>query len=103
MTMSRGMLLFDTPEPAIGDWENQLGYRGLKEVWVLKGTPIQIEIDNDDSYEGDEHDPDGEAGWEVSLSNEDTGDVQYLTFGTFGQCDEAAKKYMADNPHGPPK
>jgi hypothetical protein len=95
MTMNRGMLLFDSPEPPVGKWENQLGYRGLKEVWKLEGTPIILEIDMDDVP-----DEDPEDCWEVSVANDETGDVRYIAFGSFNECDKAAKKYMSEHHNG---
>lgn len=103
MTMYHGMLLIDSPEPAIGKWENQLGFRGLKEVWAIPGTEQRVEIDCDDDYEGDpEHDPEGEAGWEVRVEDDKFhgGCIEYIAFGSFAQCDDAAKEFMATIPEG---
>ena len=63
MTVNRGLLLFDAPERPVGKWENQLGYRGLKEVWKIPSTPYILEIDFDDGYEPAEGAED-DAGWE---------------------------------------
>ena len=68
-----------------GIWINELGWRGLREVWRLNDGPINIAIEMFDCDDGD---------WEILLFNDDTGDVDYLGFGSFTYCDNAAKKFM---------
>lgn len=55
MTVYKGMLLFDIPEPSINDWENQLDYRGMMEVWKRGDEAITIEPyeegDDEDCWE----------------------------------------------------
>jgi hypothetical protein len=66
---------------------------------LIPGTDKRIEIDCDDGYEGDpEHDPAGDGGWEVRLETDNN--IEYFAFGTFAQCDEAAKAYMREHPEG---
>lgn len=93
MTKAHGTLLFDAPEDAIGKWENQLGYRGYIEVWKLKGSDweIQVEPDEDSDQEGD---------CLVYLQNPKTGNQTTLYAGT--KADSAAKGYMKKYPQGPP-
>lgn len=94
MTVFKGMLLFDIAEPAIGKWENQLGYRGMIEVWrhAETGDEVVLEPDEDSSEE--------ENIWEFIVQNNENGDFDYISSGTFAQVDKAAKAWMKEHPEG---
>ena len=87
MTIFRGMLLFDMPEPAINGWENQLGYRGYVEVWEKGEERITLEPD-EDHCEDDF--------WEVVFDNGNI--VEIIGVGNgFEEADQIAKEYMASH------
>lgn len=91
MTIFKGLLLFDIAEEPIGEWKNQLGYRGLIEVWKIPRTQdfICIEYDEDSDCE------------EVWLGNDKTGDCENIGFfDTVEEADKGAKEFMRENPHG---
>lgn len=92
MTLFRGMLLFDIAEPPIGDWENQLGYRGMMEVWKLKDTDYVLTIS---AYEDSDEPCD-----EVWIANDSTGYWESLFFGSTEDCNTFAKKWMNEHPKG---
>lgn len=87
MTRFRGLLLFDVAERAIGPWENQLGYRGMMEVWKKRGTALVVTIQPHESSEDDEE-------WEAWWGDENTGDSESIAFGTFEYCEDEAKEWM---------
>ena len=100
MTKFGGLLLIDVPEDPIGDWENELGHRGMREVWHLQGKEhIKINID---PYEDCEECLAGECEcWEVWYSNDEAGDWEPIGHGHgFDAADKIAKEYMRENPHG---
>lgn len=86
MTMYSGMLLFDVAEESIGKWKNQVGFRGMMEVWRKAGTEEEIIIQSDEDRVGNT--------WEVIWQNNESGAWNYIGFGTFNQCDRIAKQYM---------
>jgi hypothetical protein len=86
MTLFAGMLLFDIAEPAIGPWENQLGYRGMIEMWRKAGTQQFVCLEPDDCGKED--------CWEAWWGDDETGSWELLAFGTFDKVDKAAKKWM---------
>ena len=88
MTVSNGVLLFDTAEEPINGWENQLGYRGYIEVWEKENKRIEIDIDEDSSED--------EPVWEVLLC--DDNGVNLIDYGYgFEEADKIAKEYMREN------
>jgi hypothetical protein len=90
MTIYQGRLLFDTPEPTINNWENQLGYRGYIEVWKRGEQTLTMDCDDD-------VDPDV-GSWEVRVDDwPGEGQTEYIAFGTFAECDKAAKEWMSEN------
>ena len=48
MSLYHGLLLFDVPEAPIGDWQENLGGRGLIDKWEIPGR-FTLLID---SYDG---------------------------------------------------
>lgn len=80
MTINKGLFLFDFPEPTINAWENQLGYRGMLEVWQRGSDEIRI-IPCDDSSD-----------WEVLFENDRI--WEFIGVGSFEQADAIAKEYM---------
>ena len=94
MTLFKGVLLFDIAEPEIGNWENELGWRGMREVWHLKGQEhIEINIDPNDDADNEE--------WEVWQSNNKSGEWGSIGYGnTFEEADKIAKEYMREHPQG---
>jgi nuclear transport factor 2 (NTF2) superfamily protein len=66
-------------------WENQLGYRGIIEVWELKGTKVALHIDVDEDVED-------EGCWFVTFETETIN--RDIGYGTFAQCDTLAKEFM---------
>jgi len=90
MTKFKGVLLFDMPEPAIGDWENQLGYRGMIEVWKHKKTGDELIIE-----------PCDEGYTEVLIHNKDHTKMDSLNaFDTDQEADDFAKKWMREHLEG---
>jgi hypothetical protein len=88
VTAYRGLLLFDYPDPPIGPWENQLGYRGVKEVYRKKDTNQYVEIDfPDDEYQE----------WEAWWHDDDTGAWEVFAWGAFEECEDAAKEWMSNH------
>ena len=72
MTQFQGLLLFDVGEPDIGNWREELGWRGMRDQWRLhttdgKQTSQFIAIDDDeDSGELEIWAGDDETGvWDV--------------------------------------
>jgi hypothetical protein len=78
------MLLFDIAEPAIGPWENQLGYRGMIEMWRKSGTQQFVCMEPCECGED----------WEAWLGDDETGNSESLAFGTFDEVDKASKDWM---------
>jgi len=97
MTLFKGMLLFDIAEEPIGNWENQLGYRGMMEVWKHNKTEDTIIIE---SYEDcKEHGENCEC-QEVWMHDKN-GKLDTLGFyDTFEEADQEAKQFMKENPKG---
>jgi len=89
---------FEIEEDSIGDWENQLGYRGVMEVWKHKVTKEEIVIE---SYEDcTRHDPNEYTCEEVWLHDEN-GNVDTLgVYNDFEEADREAKRFMRENPKG---
>ncbi len=88
MTLYHGILLFDVAEDPIGSWENQLGYRGVMEVWKAGDSTLQIEADEDS------------GGEEVWVHDEEGNHDSLGIFPTSDQDDAAAKAFMRENPEG---
>lgn len=88
MTIFKGMLLFDMAEPTINGWENQLGYRGMIEVWKKGGQTIIIQPDEDC--------PEDEDVWEVIWETEEIWECIDYGYG-FDDADAKAKEYMREN------
>ncbi len=88
MTVFAGVLLFDIAEESIGKWENELGWRGMREVWRNGDRTLNIDVDDDG----------GENAWELWLANDATGYSESISWGTFAECDRDAKEYMRANP-----
>lgn len=84
MTIFKGMLLFDIAEDSINGWENQLGYRGMMEVWKKGDKTIYIDLDEDT----------GE--WYSWLDNGTDG-YNLDFYGTFDEVDKMTKGYMEVN------
>jgi len=98
MTIFKGLLLFDIAEQPIGEWENQLGYRGMMEVWKHKttGDTIIIEAYEDCTI----HDP-NECTCEEVWMHDKNGNVDILgVYDDFETADKEAKKLMRENPKG---
>jgi len=92
MTLFKGMLLFDVAEPAIGKWENQLGYRGMLEVWIHDETGDTITLEpNEDATEEE---------WECWIHDKESEQWDSLGWGTFKQVDKLAKQWMEKHPNG---
>jgi len=99
MTLFKGLFLIDIAEEPIGNWENQLGYRGMMEVWKHKetGEEVVIEVFEDCS----EHDPDECECHEVWLRCNKTGNCDTLgVYNSFDEADIEAKKFMRENQKG---
>lgn len=99
MTLFKGLLLFDIAEPPIGNWKNQLGYRGMMEIWKVKDTTQFLCIE---AYEDCEiHDPDECTCEEVWLGDDTTGNCDVLgVYDNFEEADKASKEFMQQNPNG---
>ncbi len=102
----KGMLLFDVADEPIGNWQEDLGYRGVYDIWRLMkngkdtGQFIQIEPIDDICEHCDSLGKDCECE-EVWIGDDKTG--FHDTLGCFESYDEAiafAKKYMKKNPNG---
>ena len=92
MTVFKGVLLFDIPEPAIGKWENIPFYRGMMEVWKHSVTGEEVVLEpNDDSTE--------ENHWDFIIQD-DNGNCDCISSGTFDQVDKQAKEWMKEHPNG---
>jgi hypothetical protein len=89
MTVYKGLLLFDIAETSIGRWENELGWRGMREVWRNGDYTLNIDVDEDSEREDQ---------WELWLANDKTGYWESIGWGTFDEVDKMAKEYMRDNP-----
>ncbi len=89
MSLFHGMLLFDIAENPINGWEEDLGYRGMKEVWRKGSRHITIEPYDGEPYYEDE--------WECWLGNDETGAWGSIAFGSFDRCKEDAVAYMRAN------
>ncbi len=87
MTLFKGILLFDIAEDPINGWENQLGYRGMMEVWRKGNREVVIEPCED----GDK--------WEVWVrATDDSGYWDSIGFESdFDKADKLAKEWMRDN------
>lgn len=81
MTKYKGMLLFDIAEEPINGWENQLGYRGMMEVWKKGKDEVVIELE----------DGTDEESWEVRIETPDNFD----SIG-FGNTEEEATKIAVE-------
>lgn len=99
MTIFKGVLLFDIAEPTIGDWENQLGYRGMMEVWKHKKTGDTITIE---PYEDcTEHDPDECQCHEIWIADDKNGQYDSIgIYNTFEEADQETKKWMREHLEG---
>lgn len=93
MTVFKGMLLFDVPEPAIGKWENQLGYRGMLEVWKHSKTGDCVVLE---PYE----DAPEECIWEFWIHDKDSYNCESISSGAFDQVDKEAKEWMRKHLEG---
>ena len=124
MTLLKGMLLFDVAEKPINGWENQLGYRGTKEVWKRKLKDLSFEEwlakqedyikekqleDQKAAYEFylsenyevieidlDEDSEEDNPVWEVIYSNQDVWEMIDYGYG-FEEADAKAKAWMKEN------
>lgn len=98
----------------IGDWENQVGYRGYIEVWKNQVSNQEIVIEPfDDIIDEDMEDhlrnclgysPDKSGEWDlwlVDTFDHKTGFAGSLgIFDGFEEADKRAKQFMKDNPNG---
>ena len=100
MTIFKGLFLFDIAEPSIGQWENQLGYRGMMEVWKIQETQDFVCIEPWDDICERHRDQECTC-WEAWLGNDKTGDCDTLgIWESFDKADQEAKKWMNENPNG---
>jgi len=99
MTLFKGVLLFDIAEAPIGNWENQLGYRGMMEVWKHKETGEEIVIE---LYEDcTEHSSDECECHEIWMRDNKRGiSDSHGVYDTFEEADREAKKFMRENQKG---
>jgi len=105
MTLFKGLFLIDIAEEPIGNWENQLGYRGMMEVWKHKetGEEIVIEPFDHEDHETPEDDPHLRICecHEVWMRCEKTGNIDTLgVYDSFDEADREAKKFMRENQRG---
>jgi len=91
MSRFHGMFLFDIADEPIGDWEEDLGYRGVKDVWRTRDKHFMLVIEPNEDTEDEE---------EVWVANERTGNWDSIAFGTYEECIDEAKKFMRENPNG---
>lgn len=91
MTVFKGMFLFDIAEQPIGQWENQLGYCGMMEVWKCRSRNNVLTIEPDEDS--------GEI--EVWIANDTSGSWEPLGFfKTEMQAERFAKRWMRENKEG---
>ena len=101
MTKFHGILLFDVIEEPIGRWENQLGYRGMMEVWkVDKRNVLTIEPLDDWCANCEEEGRDCEC-WEIWIADDEQGVFDTLgVYPSFEVADTKAKQIMTEFPNG---
>jgi len=100
MTKFKGMLLFDFPDPPIGQWNEEVGTRGMYDLWYFGNTKQFLMIEPYEelpcSIHGDECTCE-----EVWLGDDKTGNC--TTVGTYDGYEEAleeAKRFMRAHPKG---
>ena len=94
MSMYNGLLLFDFAEDDIGNWQENLGGRGYYEKWENKSDPnlyLIFQIDEDNLDEDIES-------YEVTIQNDDSGDMDLLFMGDYDTCKINLTKFMQENP-----
>lgn len=98
MTLFKGILLFDIAEKPIGKWENQLGYRGMMEIWKHEnGDRIIIEVFEHDT---EEH-LSGKCECHEVWMHDKKGNLDTLgVWSSFEESDRNAKAFMKENPDG---
>ena len=95
MTLFHGLLLFDIAEPSIGNWEEQLGYRGAIDVWKNKETGKTLIIE---SYEDcEEHDINECECQEVWIHDEEGNVEDIRIHDSYEKAKEEAKKQMHED------
>ena len=89
MSLFRGMLLFDVADKPIGSWEEDLGFRGMIDVWRHKEKGWTLYVQNSEN-------PDNETEQEIWI---DYGD-EYESIAWASDLDLAlveAKEWMSEN------
>lgn len=100
MTKFKGLLLFDIAENPIGQWENQLGYRGMMEVWKHSETKHVVTIQPWDDICETHGDKECTC-WEVWIADDKTGNWDCLgIWENFELADQKAKEWMGENSEG---
>jgi len=92
MSKFHGMLLFDIADKPIGKWHENLGTRGMYDLWEMevKGKVLYcVRVTPYDDGEKSE--------WEAWWSNEESGVWESIEFGTYKQCLKSAKDFMKKN------
>ena len=92
MSLFNGVLLFDIADEPIGKWEENLGYRGVIDVWEIKEKDMTLTVQNAENIEN-------EMEQEVWVCDPDS----WETIGWYDTYEEAmkeAKKWMKENPEG---
>ena len=92
MSLFHGLLLFDVPDKPIGQWKENLGYRGVKDVWEIKEKGLMLIVENSEN-------PDNEKEQEVWVCDEEI----WETIGWYNTYEEAikeAKIWMLEHPNG---
>lgn len=93
MSLFHGLLLFDIPDKDIGLWKENLGYRGVIDVWEIKEKGLKLTIQNAESISN-------EMEQEVWIGNENG---LWETIGWYDNYEDAiisAKEWMTQNPQG---
>lgn len=90
MSLFHGVLLFDIPDKPIGEWKENLGYRGMIDVWEIEKKGLRLTIQNTENVAKPEKQ-------EVWIHD----DKNWETIGWYDTYEEAikeAKIWMKEHP-----
>jgi hypothetical protein len=105
MSKYHGMLLFDIADEPIGGWEENLGYRGMVDIWDFykdgKRTGMWLMVEALDDCDICEEEGKECECHEVCVFDDNTGNVDTLTVeDTYEKAMEFAKTWMKENENG---
>src|SRR5437879_900279 len=100
MSRYHGLLLFDIADRPIGQWEENLGTRGMFDEWETKDGRYFIRCEQYEDCEHESHKEENCTESEVWWGDNKTGACDSIFFGAHKQAIREMKRFMRENKKG---